>query len=322
MSTPGAATLEARQRLRLARWPVPRRKVRRWICRQGGFGRRDATHESERWLTTGTDGRVEGLPLEEKRVYTGYTRPTCSTVPAVSQLSLSCVNFMCVTRPEAISLLLAGLVAASVISGCDTQRAFNDWVRRQPEAVRFGCSDAPAQTGALTLPVPIQLNDVVAGPNLFRAAGNLDQPPLLVPFSESTPPLAVLKADIQRILEAHQRAGKARTTSRLRQMNITLHVAFADRTFHVVKSSEMRAQIAFDFSIVDAVAEKTIWTQRISEEYTVRPGYITSRSVEEALNGAYCKALATFNLALGSSALRNSLQPSPLKGSEPLTGHP
>ena len=215
------------------------------------------------------------------------------------------------TRPEAIFLLLAGLVASSVISSCDTQRAFNEWVRRQPEAVRFGCSDAPAQTGALTLPVAIQLNDVVAGPNLSHAAGNLDQPPLLVSFSESTPPLTVLKADIQRILEASQQADQVGTTRPLRPMNITLQVAFADRTFHVFKSSEIRAQVTFDVSIVDAVTEKTNWTQRISEEYRVRPGYITSRSVEEALNGAYCKALASFNLALGSSALRNSLQPSP-----------
>ena len=226
------------------------------------------------------------------------------------------------TRPEAIFLFLAGLVATSVITACDTQRAFNEWVRRQPEAVRFICSDVPAQAGTLTLPVSIRLNDVVAGPNLSRAAGNLDWPPLLVPFSESTPPLAVLKADIQRILEANQQAGQVRNTRPLRQMNITLQVAFADRTFHVVKSSEMRAQVAFDFSIVDVVAEKTNWTQRISEEYRVRPVYITSRSVEEALNGAYCKALASFELALGSFALRNSLQPSPLKGSEPLTGHP
>ena len=48
--------------------------------------------------------------------------------------------------------------------------------------------------------------------------------------------------------------------------------------------------------------------QRIAQEHRVRPGYVTSRSVEEALNGAYCQALAEFKKALGSAELQETLR--------------
>jgi len=212
------------------------------------------------------------------------------------------------------SLWLVWIVAWLLV-GCSPQRALTEWVARRPEPVRLGCPAAIARTEPSAPSVPIVLHAVGSGPGLSGFAGDLDQPPnsLRVPYSDDAPPLAVFEADLRRILGAHTQtmpaeAAPAVPAARPFQLNATLQVAYTDRTFYFLKSSEMRGRVVFDFTIVDPDDGHTAWEQRISEEYLSRPAYITSRSVEEALNGAYCEALTAFGKALSSSGLLAALR--------------
>ena len=60
--------------------------------------------------------------------------------------------------------------------------------------------------------------------------------------------------------------------------------------------------------IPDARDERVLWRTRILGRHGVRPLYVTSRSVEEALDGAYCRALEALVEALGSEDLRDALR--------------
>lgn len=199
---------------------------------------------------------------------------------------------------------------SGLVSGCSPSRAFDEWVLRRPEAVRFGCPTASPETTVARLLVSVELKSIHAGPSLSRFAGNLNQHPdsLFVPFSDETPPLVVLKTDLDRILKAAVPADVVQGSLPL-QLNATLQQAYVARSFYVLKKGAMNAQVVFDFTIVEPLTGRTNWAQRIFQEYSVSPAYVTSRSVEEALNGAYCEALSAFIDALGSRELQMALRP-------------
>jgi len=201
-------------------------------------------------------------------------------------------------------------IVAGLLVSCSPQRALTEWVARKPEPVKLGCPAEIARSEGPALPVPIVLHTVRLGPGFSGFAGDLNQPPdsLRVPYSDDEPPLVVFESDLRRILDEHTEAMQTTPTSRPLQLDATLQIAYADRIFYFLKSSEMRGRVMFDFTVVDPDNGRTAWEQRISEEYRRQPGYITSRSVEEALDGAYCEALTAFGNALGSSELLAALR--------------
>jgi hypothetical protein len=184
-----------------------------------------------------------------------------------------------------------------------------EWGMRRPGPVRFGCPAAGTDTNSVKLPAPIVPNVVRVGSGFSRFAGDLDLPPgsIPVPFSDETVPLLVVKADLRRILEAHKSATNFGDTPP-QQLNATLQIAYVDRILPSMKGSEMRGRVMFDFAIIDPQSGRTNWAQRISTEHKIRPAYVTSRSVEEALTAAYCAALVEFDEGLGSMELQAALR--------------
>ena len=60
----------------------------------------------------------------------------------------------------------------------------------------------------------------------------------------------------------------------------------------------MHAEVILDVSLVERGTERTLWSRRIVGEHVLRPTYITSEAVEQALNPAYAQALTNLREAL------------------------
>lgn len=199
------------------------------------------------------------------------------------------------------ALVISGLCAA-MNSGCSPQQAYREQVLKITEPAQFGC-DRPIVPVSLALHV----GNVAAGPRLPSMAGDLSQPPssILVAYSDATPPLTVLEADMKRLVKTSP--GTADVAPRL---DITLQYAFARPDFRPwmnFKNAPMAGRMTLDAVIVKPGSGAVLWSQQIRGETETSPAYFTSDKVEEALNLAYCQALENTLSALTASNVMAAL---------------
>jgi hypothetical protein len=176
-------------------------------------------------------------------------------------------------------------LVASCCSGCSPQRAFSDWVTKEPRAAVFA---APEAVQPLVLARAVNLGEVRAGEYLSSVAGDISGQPnsIPVPFSADTPPLEVLRADLERML------GPGSADAGALRLDVTLVRAYVHRTYHVRRSSRMQGTVILDVQLVDPANGRILASERVVGEHAERPAYITSESVEAAVNASYAKALA------------------------------
>ena len=207
-------------------------------------------------------------------------------------------------------LRLAVIVIAVIFGGlaaCSPKVAFKDYVRQEPEPVKFGCAMALDRPQA-TVPGEIvfgtfsdrRAHPLVAGQLKSGWTGS----PIDVAFDPRTEPLDVLEEDLKRVLTAigfEFTAGSQMSEVGIR-LDGNLIAAHSELT-----QNEVSGQFVFTLGLVRQEDEEILWTARVAGKHDTESAYLSSRDVSEAVNGAYCEALRKFVRTTESESFRNAL---------------
>ena len=149
-----------------------------------------------------------------------------------------------------------------------------------------------------------QVRDLRNHPYFARMAGNIrvwSPDAVLVPFDAQTPPLEILQADLTKLLHCDEATAADASTQPRLSLDVNLVAAHAEP-----RDSKVEGVFCCDLGVIDSVDGQVLWKTRIVERYTTNPVYVTSREIEEALNGAYCQGLRAIAQALASEAARST----------------
>jgi len=198
--------------------------------------------------------------------------------------------------PRALFTVILAALALAGSSGCNAERAFSTWVMESPEPVRFAATDAPPVLGPAAA-ARVAVGSVTSSPRRTVWAGDVSGGPnrIPVPFDEATPPVEVLRADLERLLGAAEP-----DAARALRLDAVLVQAYVHRTYHVWKSSRMVGEVVLDVTLVDPGTGAVRWSHRASGTHEHAPAYITGEAVEVAVDAAYSEALAELGRALAT----------------------